>query len=109
MRRMNRRGPLIAYVALLTIGALGQQSPTPSHPFDLISLSLDLTIHYSDRTFEGVVTNTLIPSEQVDWITLHCGKNLDVRTCDVDGRKAVCTREEDRLRVSPSGGFARGR
>src|SRR5258708_3113018 len=109
MRRTNRRSTLIAYVTLLAIGALGQQSPAPSHPFDLINLSLDLTVHYSDRTFEGVVTNTLIPSEQMDWITLHFGKNLDMLACDADGRKAVCTRDGDRLRVSPSGGFVRGR
>jgi aminopeptidase N len=96
-------------VALQALGTLRQQDPAPSHPFDLINLSLDLTVHYSDRTYEGVVTNTVIPSEHVDSIVLHCGKNLDVRDCDVDGRKAVCTREQDRLRISPSGEFVRGK
>src|SRR5260370_6569823 len=109
MRLTNRRGVLVAYLAVLSIGAPGQHSSASSHPFDLINLSLDLTVHYSDGTFEGIGTNPLIPSEQVDSIALHCGKTLDVHACDVDGRKAVCTREEDRLRVSPSGGFVRGR
>jgi aminopeptidase N len=87
----------------------GQQGQPPSHPFDLIHVSLDLTIDYATRTFAGTVTNTLVPSVDVDAIALHCGRNLTVLSCQVDGRPATCTRRDDRVDVSPNGGFVSGR
>ena len=105
---MNSTGVLVATTVLAAL-AQGQQSPARSHPFDLIHISLDLTIRYPDLTLEGVVTNTLVPSEDLDSIALHCGKNLDVHSCNVDGREAICTRDEDRIRVTPKVRFAGGK
>src|SRR5262249_40414210 len=109
MSRTQRISVLAARIVLLSLGARGQQSPAPSHPFDLIHVSLDLTIDYSDLAFKGVVINAVVPVEGVDSITLHFGKNLDLDSCSVDHRQAVCTRDQDRLRVIPQGGFIHGR
>ena len=109
MRLIIRIRVLAASMTALAALSQGQQTPAGSHPFDLIHISLDLSIDYSNRTFEGVVTNTLIPFEPLHSITLHCGRNLDVRSCDVDGHEAVCTRDEDRLRVIPKVAFDGGK
>ena len=76
----------VASIALLSTRAPGQLRSAPSHSFDLIHISLELTIDYPDLTFEGVVTNTVIPAEALQSITLHVGKNLDVRSCDSTSR-----------------------
>jgi len=108
MRQVNGIGVLLTAVVLAAF-VHAQQTTARSHPFDLIHISLDLKILYADHTLEGAVTNTLIPSEDLDSIVLHCGRNLEVRSCGVDGDEAVCTREEDRLKVTPKTRFARGK
>jgi aminopeptidase N len=100
---------LAAGLAFLAVVLRCQDGPDASHPFDLIHVGVDLTVNYAGRTFEGVATNTVLLSKPADSITLHCGKNLDVRSCEVDDRKADCVREGDRLTIRPPGGFVQGR
>src|SRR5512132_15607 len=61
MRRTQTMSSFVASIVLLSAEARSQPSPAPSHPFDLIHVSLDLTIDYSDLTFKGVVINTVVP------------------------------------------------
>src|ERR1044071_1581430 len=95
----------LAAIVLLSAGAPGQPGPPPSHPFDLIHINLDLTIDYPNLSIKGIVINSVVPVDRVDSIVLHFGKNLELHSCEVDGREAVCTRDEDRLAVMPPGGF----
>src|SRR5438045_9187134 len=103
----SRLGVLIVCVAFLASGVRSQQGRPPSHSFDLIHVSLDLTVNYANRTFQGTVINTVLPSENVDVIALHCGRNLAVQSCQVDGRTAICQQRDDRREGSPTGGFVR--
>jgi len=100
---------LTACLALLGVGLRSQNTPEASHVFDLIHVGVDLTIHYPDRTFEGVATNTVRLAQRTASMTLHSGKNLEVHSCEVDGGNAACTRDGDRLTVTPPGGFVGGR
>jgi hypothetical protein len=68
----------VASIVLLSAGASSQPRPAPSHPFDLIHISLDLTIDYADLTFKGIVVNSVVPVDGVDSIILHFGKNLEL-------------------------------
>jgi hypothetical protein len=51
----------------------------PISGFNLIDVSLDLKVDYEKLSFNGTVTNTLIPlHDSLSSIILYCGANLDV-------------------------------
>jgi aminopeptidase N len=116
---------LLAVIALLVIGcgaaAAATLSDTPFTPplarsqyapdrgYDLLHVALNLQIDFPRRTFRGIVTCRLVPlpgSPQA--ITLHCGDDLKVEECHVNGQRATFARGKDRLEITPEMPLPRG-
>ena len=82
----------------------------PDRDYDLQRLALDLNVDYAKLAFQATVTNTLAPlCEGLTTITFHCGPNLNVETCEIDGNKAAFTRDGDRLKISAPQALARAK
>jgi len=73
----------------------------PARDYDLQHVSFDLDIDYPNRSFRGVVVNTIAPLR--DGLTvLHfdCGANLTVTACEIAGRPAAFDHDADALTVT---------
>ena len=112
--------PLLQIVLFLSSwlalpAAHGQQAPpdnpfappqarlqyAPDRDFDLQHISLDLTLDYAERSFRGVVVNTMAPlRDGVMTVRLDCGGNLDVSACEIAGRRAAFSHDGDKLKIT---------
>ena len=74
----------------------------PDREYDLKHVILDLKVDYSTRTFRGTVENQIVPfKDGLAEVSIHCGKNLDVESCSVNGAAAGFTRVNDLLKIKP--------
>ena len=121
--------PLIQTALLLSLwlvlsAARGQQAPSdspftlpqakvqyaPDRDYDLQHISVDLTVDYAKRSFQGVVVNTLAPlREGLTTVRFDCGENLTVTACEVAGRQAAFSHEEDKLKITAPQPLASGK
>jgi aminopeptidase N len=82
----------------------------PDRQYDLLHVRVELTVDYTARSFTGHVEDTLAPfRDDLQTISLHCGPNLEVTQCMIDGKKAAFTREGDVLSVTPIDRTVRGK
>jgi hypothetical protein len=77
-----------ALILLVTACGLGSAA---THPFDLLHVSLDIRLEYADRSYSGVVVNTIRPIVATESVDLHCGSNLELSGANCIARG---TREE---------------
>ncbi|HVK05655.1 MAG TPA: M1 family aminopeptidase [Armatimonadaceae bacterium] len=101
-----------AAAVALTPGRAEAQQPNPFQPpqarvqyapdrdYDLKHLKVRLRVDYGKRAIEGVAANTLAPLRgPLREVRLHCGKELAVTGCAVNGVKADHTRDGEFLVV----------
>jgi len=120
----HRRSPLAARVLVrlaaavaLAAGVGWAQRPNPFQPpaakvhyapdrsYDLKHLTVRLTVDYGGRRITGIATNVLAPLRgPLAEVRLHCGKQLTVSSCSVNGQKATFTRDGEFLVIVPPGG-----
>lgn len=74
----------------------------PDRDFDLKHLAVTLKIDYPNRTIGGVAVNTLSPLRPggLQTVRLHCGKQLTVQACEVNGKTATFIREDEVLVIA---------
>src|SRR6266436_3493672 len=73
----------------------------PARDYDLRHVALELKLGYETLSFQGVVTNTITPiKDGLTLITLQCGPNLTVESCQIDGKEASFTHSGDILRIA---------
>src|SRR5262245_9991613 len=73
------------------------------HPFDLLNVALDLTLDDANQSIRGTAVNSLIPlKDGLDTITFHCGQNLIVSACAIDGKESVFRHNGDSLSIAAS-------
>ncbi|MDX1932866.1 MAG: M1 family metallopeptidase [Capsulimonadales bacterium] len=116
------RPPVLSRVALsavlLGIGlspVLGQSPGNPFKPprakvfyapdrdYDLKHLAVTLDVDWPGRTFAGTTVNTLVPirAEGLASFKFHCGRDLNVSACEVNGSPATFERKDNLLTVTP--------
>lgn len=82
----------------------------PDRQFDLLHVRVQLTVDYAARSFTGHVENTIAPfKDNLETIDLHCGRNLAVTQCSVDGKATTFSHEGDVLSVKPTERTVRGK
>ena len=75
---------------------------SPDRDYDLKHVAVSLVIDYPNRKFSGEVVNTVSPLRgDLSVIRLHCGPNLEVQECRVNGQAATFTRDGEFLRIKP--------
>jgi aminopeptidase N len=117
---------IFAFFFLLTATPLGAQQapPPPPNPFappqakahyapdrdyDLLDVALDLNVDYAKLAFQGVVVHKLAPLRVgLATVTLHCGPNLNIESCEIDGQKASCALDGDKLKIAAGRALAPG-
>ena len=110
--------------AALTLPAAAQFQNQPGNPFappaakiqwapdrdyDLINVSVDLSVDYPHRAFSGSVVDTLAPLRSGETqVTLDAGASLNIKSVSIDGRDVSFQHEGDKL-IIRSGQLARDR
>lgn len=77
----------------------------PDRDYDLKHVAVTLTVDYTKHAFEGTAANTLAPLRTAGLreIRLHCGKSLEVKGCEVDGKTAPFRRDGEFIIVTAPG------
>src|SRR5579871_439239 len=82
----------------------------PDRHYDLLHVAFDLKLNYPQRTFRGMVTNTLTPLRNgLTTIIFHCGRNLQVQACEIAGHDAAFVHERETLKITDAQPLARGK
>lgn len=72
----------------------------PERDYDLQHVSFRLQVRYESRTFEGEAENRLAPLRAgLRVVRLHCGRDLAIVRCSIDGREVRFERGEEELRL----------
>jgi aminopeptidase N len=74
----------------------------PDRDYDLKHVAVTLNIDYPNKSFEGMSVNTFAPLREdgLKTVRLHCAKSLDVKSCEINGKSAPFTRDEDVLLIT---------
>ncbi len=73
----------------------------PDRDYDLQHLELDLIVDYPKLTFRATVINTLAPlRDGMTTIKFHCGSNLEIEACEIDGQKAAFKQVDKMIEIS---------
>lgn len=83
---------------------------SPDRDYDLKHVAVSLTIDYPKHQFMGTSVNTLSPLRgELNVVRLHCGPNLTVAECGVNGQTAPFSREGEFLLIRPAQAVAFGK
>ncbi len=83
---------------------------SPDRDYDLKHVAATLTIDYPKKQFIGESVNTLSPLRtDLSVVRLHCGRNLEVQGCTINGEAAPFTRDGDMLLIRPAQAVAFGK
>lgn len=81
----------------------------PNRDYDLLHVALDLNVDYAKPAFQGVVMHKLSPlRDGLATITFHCGANLNIESCEIDGEKTSFSRDGDKLKIAVGRALAPG-
>ncbi len=73
----------------------------PDRAFNLKNVLIDLKVDYKNKMFTGTVENTMVPfKDGTTVITLHCGPNLKINSCTVNGASATFKRDGQILSIT---------
>jgi aminopeptidase N len=82
----------------------------PEHVFDLLHIALDLILDDAHQTLRGEVVNSLAPlRDGLGMITLQCGQNLTVTSCEIDGKETDFHHVGDSVEVVATPPLANGK
>ena len=83
---------------------------SPDRDYDLKHINVSLVIDYPNRQFSGEVVNTLSPLRgDLRVVRLHCGPNLEVQECQINGQSAPFTRDGEFLKIAPAQAISYGK
>lgn len=81
----------------------------PDRTYDLLKVAVNLQIDAEKHTFAATVRNTLIPLHNGETtLVFHCGKELEIQSCEVGGENVACKQEGGSLQLSLARSLKRG-